>query len=371
MTKILVIEDESILRTEVMEWLSLEGYEVYGASTGKEGVRSALFNEPDLIICDITMPELDGYGVLVELRSNLETATVPFIFVTARASHDDIRRGMTLGADDYITKPFTRSELFDAVHTRLERKALEEERLQQETEHWQQAFHEEHEQRILKAKLIAMFSHDFRNPLTTILTSNSLLRDYSDRMDKERRLRHFNRIDASVNQLIQMLDDMLTVSQLETNNFALEREQMVVQECVTAIVDEFRGINGNSHQISFASEYNGIAMIDPRLLRQILANLLSNAIKYSPKGRHVYIELDSHNDNEIILRVQDEGIGIPEEEQHMLFQPYQRASNVGDIQGTGLGLEIVRQAVDLHGGKVEFQSTVNVGTTFTVTLPIK
>src|SRR5579871_5170745 len=117
MTKILVIEDDAELLNEVIDWLTFEDYEVLSAPDGVVGVEYATRLLPDLIISDITMPQLDGYGVLVEVRSNPATATTPFIFITARASHEDIRQGMTLGADDYVTKPFTRRELLQTVQS--------------------------------------------------------------------------------------------------------------------------------------------------------------------------------------------------------------------------------------------------------------
>lgn len=168
MTKVLIIEDEAVLRDEIIEWLKLEGFEALGAGDGIEGTTVAFQHLPDLIICDITMPRLDGYGVLLELRANPLTATLPFIFVTARAAHEDVRYGMNLGADDYITKPFTRTEFLNAIQIRLEKKAQREEEFLRELGRWQEALEYEREQRLLKAKLVAMFSHDFRNPLASI-----------------------------------------------------------------------------------------------------------------------------------------------------------------------------------------------------------
>ena len=150
------------------------------------------------------MPRLDGYGVLLELHANPATANLPFIFLTARAAHEDIRQGMSLGADDYITKPFTRRELLAAIQSRLVKKNGQEQKHQQEVAQLQRALAHEQEQRLLKAKLVAMFSHDFRNPLTSILMANSILRDHGDRMNAQRRLAHFNHIETSARQLVQM-----------------------------------------------------------------------------------------------------------------------------------------------------------------------
>src|SRR5664279_2639844 len=287
MTKILVIEDEGILRDEICEWLTLEDYEAFGAADGIEGVSEAFHRQPDLIICDITMPRLDGHGVLLELRANPASADIPFIVVTARAAYEDVRRGMDLGADDYITKPFTRLELLQAIQTRLEKKSAQEQYRQDAVDQWQQAFQQEREQRQLKSKLVAMFSHDFRNPLASIMSSSSLLRDYGGRMDEERRLAHFNRVDASVRQLLQMLDDMLIVSQMETGNLDFKPEPLNIAEFLRQIVEEFQSIHGETHPLVFESHFTDTVTADPRLLRQIAANLISNAIKYSPQGSEV------------------------------------------------------------------------------------
>jgi len=369
MKKILVIEDESILRGEVQQWLMLEGYEVQTAENGIAGVEAAFRQLPDLIVCDISMPRLDGYGVLLEMRSNPSTTEVPFIFVTARASHEDIRRGMQMGADDYITKPFTRLELLDAISARLRKKEAQEQHFQQEVAQWQQAFEQEREQRQLKSKLVAMFSHDFRNSLASILSSNSLLRDYANRVDEERRLVHFNRIEASVRQLLQMLDDMLVVAQIESGRFEFKPEQMNIHEYLQGITDEYQITHGDTHTIVFEYPCTKAVMADPRLLRQIADNLISNAIKYSPAGTEVRISL-SCPDGEMILKVLDQGVGIPEADQPGLFTAFQRASNVGKTQGTGLGLAIVKQAVDIHGGSIALESRIGQGTSVTVRIPM-
>ena len=369
MTKILVIEDETILGQEICEWLSLEGYEAFGAADGIEGVQAAFQHQPDLIICDITMPRLDGHGVLLELRANPTTAGIPFIFVTARAAYEDVRKGMDLGADDYISKPFSRLELLQAIHTRLEKSTLQEQHHQAEVDQWQHAFQAEHEQRQLKTKLVAMFSHDFRNPLASIRSSSSLLRDYADKMNEERRLTHFNRIDASISQLLQMLDDMLFVSQLETGSLDFTPEPLGIAEYIQGLIQDFQFIHEETYTIVFESSFTDTVMVDPRLMQQIATNLISNAIKYSPQGNSIQVFVE-RRDEQIVLTVRDQGIGIPEVDQPRLFTAFQRASNVGGISGTGLGLAIVKQAVELHGGKIDLESQVGVGTTVIVKIPI-
>jgi len=368
MTKILVIEDETMLLEEVLGILTFEGYEAIGAEDGLVGVEVARREVPDLIVCDITMPRLDGYGVLLEIQANSATIGIPFIFVTARASHEDRRRGMASGVDDYITKPFTRLELLDTIRARLERKAVWEQERLHEVEQLRSALVQEHRERLLKAKLIAMFSHDFRNPLTTILSSDTLLRDYNDRLDDERRLMHLNSIEAAVRLLLQMLDDMLIVAQMESGSLQIKPEPLTLEIFLRGIVDEFQAVHSATHNLVFESNFPNIVLADPRLLRQIAANLISNAIKYSPQDSEVDIMLQG-SDQEYTLSVQDQGIGIPDADQMRLFDGFQRGSNVRDVQGTGLGLAIVKQAAEIQGGAIHIQSQVGSGTTVRVTVP--
>lgn len=369
MQTILVIEDEALLRAEVEEWLKFEGYNAITAEDGIAGIEKALQHLPDLIVCDIMMPRLDGYGVLIEIRSNHKTADTPFVFLTARAAHEDIRAGMNLGADDYLTKPFTRIDLLQAVKSRLDAAAARRSKINEEIEELRAALAKEHEQRLIKGKLVGMFSHDFRNPLATILSSISLLRDYADRMDEKRRQAHMNRVDASVRQLLHMLDDMLIITQMESGKLEFKPELLYVEQFFQRIIEEFQIIHAETHTFRIESRFNDPMMADPRLLRQIAANLISNAIKYSPAGSEIHIMLGLHQ-GQFVFSVEDHGIGIPEEDQPGLFSVFHRGSNVGDVKGTGLGLAIVKQAIELHSGTLQVESETGRGTKITVMIPI-
>ncbi len=369
MPTILVIEDESLLREEVAEWLKFEGYTAITAEDGVDGIEKALQYLPDLIVCDIMMPRLDGYDVLLEIRSNIKTADIPFVFMTARAAHEDIRAGMNLGADDYLTKPFTRVDLLQAIKSRLEMTAARRLKIKEEIEALRTELAKEHEQRLIKGKLVGMFSHDFRNPLATILSSISLLRDYADRMDEKRRLTHMNRVDASVRQLLHMLDDMLIITQMESGRLEFKPELLNVEQFLQHIIAEFQIIHAETHTFRVESRFGDPMMADPRLLRQIAANLISNAVKYSPAGSEISITLEFRQ-GQFVFCVADRGIGILEKDQAELFGVFHRGSNVGDISGTGLGLAIVRQAVELHNGTLHVESEVGRGTKISVLIPI-
>ncbi|MFN8375027.1 MAG: response regulator [Anaerolineae bacterium] len=369
MTKILVIDDEAALLEELCENLVFEGFEVISSSDSLQGVQLAQQHRPDLILCDIMMPKLDGYGVLLELRSSPATAGIPFIFLTARVARQDWRKGMQLGADDYLTKPFLHTELLEAINIQLQKQAVRHREMAEEVTALEAALTKEQELRLLKSRFVAMASHEFRNPLTTIMSSNNLLRDYGDRMSPERRVIHMERIESAVNQMLYLLDDMLVIGKVETGMLSLSESEFSLAELCNTIVEELRQMYQETHQLVFECYYDSMVFADQKLIRFVIVNLLTNALKYSPNGGDVLLRLARERE-QILIQVEDRGIGIPEQDKPALFGAFQRASNVGAIQGTGLGLTIVKQAVELHRGSISFESQVGLGTVFTVALPI-
>lgn len=367
MTSILVVEDEAHIRDEVMDWLTFEGYEVIGAENGREALNILGQSEPDLIISDIRMPEMDGYELLLEIRSDPHWLHIPFIFLTASAERDSVRRGMDTGADDYLTKPFTHAEVLHAVHARLEKKTALDAKVRNQMQMLNSALGEEREKRLLKSRLVAMFSHDFRNPLASIMSSAGILRDYHDRLTAERRVQHLDRIDSAVHLLLQMLDDMLMVAELEGGQIEIMPQMINLETFVGDIVNDFCLIDQNQHTIHYRPSVSEAVMADPKLVRQIVSNLLSNAIKYSPAQTEITVQLYQENGS-ISLEIQDQGIGIPQDDVAHLFEPFYRAANARDLKGTGLGLAIVQECVDQHGGTITVQSAQGQGTRFVVRL---
>lgn len=369
MVKILVIEDEDQIREEVMDWLQFEGYEVNGAPNGRVGLESIYADTPHLIVCDIDMPEVDGHEVLIEVRSNPNLMQIPFVFLTAAADHDAVRRGMNMGADDYITKPFTHAEVIDTIRVRLSKKAAQDVQLQSYVDSLTVALNDEREKRQLKSRLIAMFSHDFRNPLASVLSSSAILRNYEDRLGPERKQQYLDRIDGAVHLLIQMLDDMLMLAKMESGHANYAPEPTNVGELISAIMEEFRLIDNDAHTLKLQDSLAASVQADPKLIRQIISNLIANAIKYSPEQTDICTSL-SASGNKIIIRIEDHGIGIPQESLPKLFDPFHRAPNAKHVKGTGLGLSIVKDCVERHAGQISVQSELNKGTTFAVELPL-
>lgn len=365
MTKILVIEDEFDIRDEVMSWLVFEGYEALGAADGKEGLRVIRHEQPDLVLCDISMPEMDGHTVLIEMRSNAALQHIPFIFMTASADRDDVRRGMNLGADDYITKPFSHAEILNAVASRLNKQA----RITSQVAHLSNAIEQEREQRLLKSRLVGMFSHDFRNPLMSILSSSSILQNYADRLSPERQAKHFGQIDGAVHLLLQMLDEMLMVAEVENGQLEAHPQPTELRKLIEKVITEVEMIDRGQHHIHFGCKLPALVQVDPRFVQHIVTNLISNAVKYAPNGTTVTVHVAADGDD-IVLTIEDEGIGIPEADLPHIFEPYFRAENARNCKGNGLGLSLVRELAENCGGSVAAASELGRGSCFTVRLPL-
>lgn len=226
----------------------------------------------------------------------------------------------------------------------------------------------------LKTRFITTASHEFRTPLTTILSSSELLEVYHHKWAPEKILNHLKRIQVAVQQMTALLGDVLLIGKAEAGKLEFNPVPLDVVKLCHDLVEEME-IDTISHQITFLPQAfypssKGItACMDEKLLRHIFSNLLSNAIKYSPPGSAIDFSL-SYQQGCAVFQVQDRGIGIPIADQDKLFDAFHRASNVGTISGTGLGLAIVKKSIDLHGGKIEVNSKLGVGTTITVTIPL-
>ncbi|MGB3691131.1 MAG: PAS domain S-box protein [Spirulinaceae cyanobacterium] len=232
-----------------------------------------------------------------------------------------------------------------------------------------QALAKERELVELKSRFISMASHEFRTPLSTILSSAELLEHYHHKWSQERQLTHYYRIQTSVQQITELLNDILIIGKAEAEKLDFNPEIVDLVGFCQEIVEELQLNHLHKYKIDFTNQWpEEHPYLDKKLLRHILTNLLSNAIKYSPEYSTIKFSLASLGDL-IALQVQDAGIGIPPADQVHLFESFHRGNNVGNIPGTGLGLAIVKRCVEAYGGEIKFVSEVGKGTTFTTLLP--
>lgn len=253
------------------------------------------------------------------------------------------------------------------IHDITERKRVEAERI--ERERLSMALDKERELREFKSRFIGMMSHELRTPLASILLSSDLMRVYGDKVTRDERDSYLDNIHTQVDYLTSLIKEMVSVTTADVNlsHFSPEIADLVL--LCRQIVEEYRMTHIKTHIVKFASSRSTLKIsLDVKLMRGVLTNLLSNAIKYSPNGTEVALTVERHGGN-VILQVKDSGIGIPGADLPRLFEPFHRASNVGSRPGTGLGLAVVKQSVELHNGQIAVDSEPGRGSVFTVTLP--
>ena len=232
------------------------------------------------------------------------------------------------------------------------------------------ALEKERELNNLKSRFISTASHEFRTPLATIMSSVSLTGKYAESMDKNSMSKHIDRVKSSVNHLTDILNDFLSLDKLEEGAVMANPEYLGLNDLLVAITDEIKPIAKAGQRINFTGLLvNEQIFIDKRILKNIMFNLISNAIKYSNENTNIDIKL-SRDGNTLTIELKDQGIGIPLEDQAHIFERFYRANNIGNMQGTGLGLNIVKKYVEILKGDIQFKSIPEKGTKFTLKLPI-
>ena len=284
------------------------------------------------------------------------------IDITVRKMNDEILKKQKQELE------FLTNELEKRVKDRtliLEEALHELERSQEELS---SALEKEKELNELKTRFVSMASHEFRTPLATILSSLSLIRKYGERNDVDSQVRHISRIKSSVTHMTEILNDMLSLTKLEEGRIATIPEEFQLDDFISEIVQELQAVAKKGQIIHYNHKGYCEVVLDGKILKNILFNLISNAIKFSPEGSPIEV-YSVVNDAQIELIIKDHGIGIPEEDQEHLFERFYRAINVTNIQGTGLGLNIVAKYVELLNGNIDFVSKLNEGTTFKILIP--
>ncbi len=361
MTTILVIEDEAPILENILEVLEIKNYQGIAATNGREGVELARQYLPDLIVCDIMMPELDGYGVLLNLRTDPATSSIPFIFLTARSDRPAIRYGMELGADDYLTKPFTPPELLSAVGTRLERRV---------------AVAREYEKKMddLRSGIMLMLPHEFRTPLTAILGYSELMLDGTDQLEPEQVHDMVARINKAGKRLYHLIENFLVYAQIgfiksdvqrrdSLRKLTTESPKLIIESQATLKAQEI----DREADIQLAVDDAASVQMSLDSLQKIVRELVDNACKFSMPGTPVEVCAVA-NEDAYILSIRDYGRGMTAQEIADIGAYQQFDRKIREQQGSGLGLSIARGLVDLHGGTIAIESVPGEGTTVSVTL---
>jgi signal transduction histidine kinase len=361
MKKILVIEDSPDVRSLIADMLSVSDYEILMAENGIEGIELVAQQSPDLVLCDVNMPELDGFGVLQRLRENPATATIPFIFLTGASDKPFMRHGMELGADDYLNKPFTLQDLLGSVRVRLEKKEVAVLQAEKKLEE-------------LRSNISLALPHELLTPLAGILGFASLLEEDYTTMPLHEVGEAARNIRQAAVRLRRTIENFLLYSQIEL--IAADRDRTTAMRqgrhshSAAGMVEQAQNIAGRlKRERDLRIEVDpAVLPIAPEQLEKIIHELLDNAFKFSDAGSEVMF-VARVSGSAYVLSVMDRGRGLSTEEINKIGAHMQFERRLHEQQGSGLGLVIVKRLVELHGGRLEIESIPGQRTKVSVVIP--
>ncbi len=364
-SRILIVDDTPANIDVLDQMLEAEGHQISVAASGEAALDLAPKIAPDLILLDIMMPGIDGFETCRRLTADPATKDIPVLFITAKSDAEDVVKGFSLGAVDYIAKPFREQEVLTRVRFHLQRKHLIEEMKDKNRKLT--------EVNDLKNKFLGMASHDLKNPITSIRGYARILLDQGGKLPEETRTEFLEAIHEISGHMLELLGDLLNISMIESGHLNL----CLKNDSLAALVEERLRVH------RFLAEKKNIVLhaslaklppfaFDASRIGQAIDNLLSNAIKFSPPDKNIHIALEDA-DGHAKFSVRDEGPGLSEEDQGKLFGPFQKLANrpTGDEPSHGLGLAITKKMVEAHHGRLSVESAPGAGSTFSFEIPMQ
>ncbi|TAE23029.1 MAG: hybrid sensor histidine kinase/response regulator [Candidatus Kapaibacterium sp.] len=374
MRKILVIDDTDFIREDIATTLQFEGFETITAEDGLAGVEMARSERPDLILCDVSMPRLDGFGALEQIRKIDEIASIPFIFLTAKAEKADMRRGMELGASDYLTKPFTTDELIEAVNAQFRKLDKLQVMIADKVDNVVKK---------IGANIGFALPHEFRTPLVGIIGGTDMIDMVAgdvrggkpvDAAELESIARD---IRTSTERLRHLTENFIAYTQLQNLSFDKEAVRMIREQRteggILGMIEDIFHLQssdaGRLGDVSLSVEDSEIAMAGQDIYK-IIQEVASNALKFSKPGTTITVE-GKPQGKFFTFTVIDKGCGIKPDDIPNLGSPFAQFDRMdNEQQGAGLGLAIVKKLLELYQGVFNVQSVINQETTITIQVPV-
>ncbi|MGE5497054.1 MAG: response regulator [Syntrophothermus sp.] len=360
MEKILIIEDDEIVRTNTLEILKQEGYYVIEASTGKAGIAMAQKHHPDLILSDILMPEGDGFSVLNELQKDLETASIPFVFLSSRSASCDIREGMQKGADDYLPKPFKIKDLLDTIQTRISKS---------------RNLNLKHEQTF--EKISKNLPHELRTPLISILGLSEYISDYSDEIIKEEIVHIAEKIHSSGNRLLKTIEKFILFSELsgilgnsEEISYLRSSSFISARPFISSITRSLIKKSGRSEDLRL-SLAEGNVNISSNFLEILITELIECTLKFSIEKKP--FEVYSHTDQgDYLIEITDHGFGLGDfTHNDFSYSSIIKTAQEADNQSISeISFLLCQKIINLFNGKLAIDSKSGKYTRISLSLPI-
>ncbi|MEO1589912.1 MAG: ATP-binding protein [Cyanobacteria bacterium J06632_22] len=360
--QVMIVEDELISAYNLADNLKQLGYGITRIVKDAEAaLDAAQQQQPDLVLMDI---QLKGASSGIDAARLLQQLNIPVIYLTAFGDDRTIAKAAATRPYGYLTKPAKLEDIKSTMEMALARRA--------EDDRWRALMSEEKRLNDLKAQCYAMLAHDLRTPLSVMLASLEIVRQYGEQLSDARKQKHFSQIRTAIQQMTHQLEQVMTTEQIAQEQLPFQPEPVRVISTLRERVDAFQATLAEDQTLTFTAKgTETLRPLDLRLIDHIINNLVSNAIKYSRQvegGGQIKVELDCQP-KQLVLVVQDNGIGMPEAFLSKIFDPFSRATNVGKINGLGLGMHIVHKAVNGHQGYIRVLSQPGQGTRFIITVP--
>lgn len=370
--KILIVDDTPDNIEVLHKTLEPEGYVISVATHGRMALEIAPRLNPDLILLDIMMPDINGYETCRRLQEDERTKDVPVVFISAKGELEDIVKGFRLGGVDYITKPFRSEEVISRINTHVQLSYLRKQQGKRirELEVQNNKLKELDE---IKNRFLGTAMHDLRNPLSLISGISDLILRGEESYSKDEKKELVRMINQAGKDLLGLVHDLLDISVFESGQLILNRSSGNLKPLLLKQVQMNR-VASTQKNIDIITSLEDVpdSTFDLNRMGQVMDNLISNAIKFSQPETSVQVGLSS-NDQGLEFYVRDEGPGIPKKDQCRLFTEFPGIGvyPTGGEKSTGLGLSIVKKIVDAHSGTIHVESEEGQGTVFHVRLPLR
>ncbi|MGM0945989.1 MAG: ATP-binding protein [Bacteroidota bacterium] len=386
--KVLIVEDDSVSALLLKRALEKNNHTIIGiADSGEVALQILEEESAEIVMMDINLSgELDGIKTTEIINEKFD---IPVVYLSASSDAETLNKVVGTNPSAYVIKPFNIRELNMVIELAIfkDRKEKELQKLNNELEEkvkqrtvelyeankeLTKALEKEREINELKSRIVLNVSHGFKTPLTSILSSAQLLQLYAekDHPFKQKISKHAMKIENSVRALNNLLTSVLFFGKADANMMEYKPKKMFVQAFIKEVLDTIKaGVENNVKIKTELGDLPKVIVSDSDLLYQVFENLLSNAVKYSRDGGEVKFEL-RYEDGHLLGKIQDKGIGIPKGEKDKLFDRFFRAHNVGIVEGSGLGLSIVKKCLEVLKGEITFATEMGKGTTFEVKIPV-
>ncbi len=360
---ILVVEDNPDLNMAICEILESFNFAVHSSKDGFDALDWLKDNKPDMILCDIMMPGMDGYTLLKHARADNKLRTLPFIFLTARTSVADRRMAKEIGIEDYLTKPVDSNDLIAAINNALRRRQIMQDEMQEQMN-------------ALRDRIVGILQHEFRTPLTFVLGYAEYLLDVTRGNFNVDELRtSASAILDGGRRLQQLIETFLLLAELQNRQLnTTDIVKVQAWELLRDTLQEFAfRLDAAELEVDFSlKNQNAAVFADAEMVREALRRLMDNAVRYRrADSKQIWLSVELlPTDTYVGLRIRDEGAGIPTQQLEQFATAFEQVDRDNRTEpGAGLSLALIRHVAHLHGGTLEIESQHGKGSTFTLWLP--